>query len=202
MLFSEQSIEQFLSDLAARQPAPGGGAAVGVVGAIAASLAEMVIAYSRGKKSFLKYDDELKQAATQFNRYRSLLLELSEQDAAAYENLSSLMKLSKDDARRRENWDASVVACIRAPQAAMAACADMLRLLDSLTGKTTRFLKSDMVVSAKLAAAAAESAKWNVHINLSFLTEEKDRILIEQETSQVCAAALDIARRIEQYCLQ
>ena len=46
----------FLTDLAARSPTPGGGSLAALLGALAASQAQMVIAYTLGKK---KHNDEL-----------------------------------------------------------------------------------------------------------------------------------------------
>jgi methenyltetrahydrofolate cyclohydrolase len=200
MNFSEQSVAAFLEDVAAKQPVPGGGAVVGVVGALAAALGEMVLNYTAGKKRFREHEDELRLALRQLAGYRDLLLELSEQDAAAYELLSSLLKLDKDDPKRQAEMPAAVVAAIRVPQACVACCSDLLRLLDSLLGKTNRNLRSDLVVAAILAFAGARSAEWNVRINLPFLEDEMDRERVQRETLETLGHAADFAANIERSC--
>ncbi len=200
MNLASRTIDAFLDELAAKSPVPGGGAVVGVVGALAAALGAMVVNYSVGKKRFREHEAELQQALRQLSGYRSLLLELSEQDAAAYELLNALLKLDRDDARRREELPAAVVAAIRVPQACAACCADLLRLLEALSGKTNRHLHSDLAVAAILAHAAARSAECNVRINLPLLDDEADRQRVRHETAAALAHAADFAARIEQAC--
>src|SRR4051812_18812327 len=50
------TIESFLAAAAAKQPAPGGGSVAALAGALAASMGEMVINYSLGKKNLAAYE--------------------------------------------------------------------------------------------------------------------------------------------------
>lgn len=200
MSFADLTITDYLDHLAAKTPVPGGGAAVGIAGALATALGAMVVNYTLGKKRYRDHEAELQQASASLARYRELLLRLSDEDAAAYELLNSLMKLDKNDPTRRASWSAAVVAAIRVPQASVACCADLLRLLDSLTEKTNRQLRSDLVVAAILAHAAARSAECNVRINLPLLEEQSDRDRVERETHESLSHAAEFARRIEQAC--
>ena len=58
----KNTIEEFLNAAAAKQPAPGGGSVTALVGALAASMGEMVINYSIGKKDLEPFIDELRPA--------------------------------------------------------------------------------------------------------------------------------------------
>ncbi|MCK4872377.1 MAG: cyclodeaminase/cyclohydrolase family protein [Phycisphaerales bacterium] len=200
MNIREQTLQQFLSDLSAKRPTPGGGAVVGLVGALAASLGSMVVNYSLGKKNLADHETELSEARNRLDRFGQLLLDLADQDAAAYGVLSELLKLDADDARRRSDLPVAVVAAIRAPQASLAACADLLRLLDSLTGKTNRYLASDLAIAAQLADAAARAAEWNVRINLPLLESEADRRMVVDEIAPALETAASLAQRIEAHC--
>ena len=51
MSFTPLTLDQFLDSVAAKTPAPGGGAVASAVGALSAALAGMVVSYSTGKKN-------------------------------------------------------------------------------------------------------------------------------------------------------
>src|SRR3954465_1046993 len=69
-------IDQFLNAAAAKQPAPGGGSVTALVGALAASMGEMTVNYSVGKKGLEEHQDELRAALAELTRARAVLLAL------------------------------------------------------------------------------------------------------------------------------
>ncbi len=62
MLDKTTTIEKFLEAAAAKQPTPGGGSVSALAGALAASMGEMVLNYSVGKKGLEAHDAVLKNA--------------------------------------------------------------------------------------------------------------------------------------------
>lgn len=169
--FARLPLADFLAHLASRNPTPGGGAAASATGALAAALAQMVVAYSVGKKSLAAHEPSLRDAISRLERAREVLLRLADEDAAAYGAVSHLMKLPEDDPRRRAEWPEAVRACVQAPVAVAAACADLLRLFESLPGITNRQLRSDLGIAAVLAEAACRASRWNVEVNAPLLPE-------------------------------
>src|SRR5690606_17991592 len=169
--FAGQPIGGFLEALGARTPTPGGGAVASLVGAVSAALGRMVLAYSVGRKTPDEERAELERAAAALERASGLLLELAEEDAAAYGLVSELMKLPEGDERRAREYAAAVAAAVQAPLATCAACCDLLRLLESLAGRTNRRLDSDLAIAAILAEAGAKAGGWNVRVNLPMLPE-------------------------------
>src|SRR5208282_1332831 len=59
---AELTVEPFVEQLAAPTATPGGGSASAASGAMAAGLAGMVAAMSRGKKAYLQYESQLSEA--------------------------------------------------------------------------------------------------------------------------------------------
>src|SRR5207244_589231 len=104
--------------------APGGGAAASVVGAVAASLAQMVVSYSLGKKSLAAHEPQLAAARDSLSRARAILTGLAKEDADAYAALNELQKLPPESPQRTREEPAAAQASINAPRAAAAACAD------------------------------------------------------------------------------
>ena len=166
----EQTVSGFLAALAAKTPTPGGGATACVTGALAAAQAEMVVAYSLGKKNLAEHQEMLAGAQRELARTREMLLELGDEDARAYARLNALMKLPEGDPGRAELAAAGETAAT-VPLSAMAVCVELTHLCAKLRGKSNAHLVSDLDISEKLAAAAAWCAGRNVEINLPGLAE-------------------------------
>jgi len=80
----DYSLEELLEAIAARTPAPGGGAVASCIGALGAALASMVVAYSIRHRKLADHQEELQVAARRLMSARTLLLSLADEDAAAY----------------------------------------------------------------------------------------------------------------------
>lgn len=192
------SIKVFLGELAAKSPAPGGGASACVAGAIAAAQAEMVVAYSIGKRDLAEHQSRLESARRSLTNARTILLRLADEDAQAYASVNELQRLPDGDARRSAELPGALAASIQIPLAAMAACVDMLRLLESLTQMTNTRLHSDLVIAAILAEASARASHRNVIVNAPLVGEPLGpRALTEAavmaSTAQHCFAATRLA---------
>ena len=196
---ADSRFADLLDALASKSPAPGGGAAAGVVGATAAATANMVVAYSLGRKSLAEQQTFLEDASARLTRARALFLTLADEDAAAYAGLNALMKLPEDHPDRAAGWDTAVEAAMGPPRATLAAALELLRLCESLCGKINPNLRSDLGVAGVLAEAAARSAAWNVSINLPLLPEHR-RGSVRAEAERQTADARERAGRIEGHC--
>ncbi|MFZ4574900.1 MAG: cyclodeaminase/cyclohydrolase family protein [Phycisphaerales bacterium] len=194
MSFSDQTFEEFLSNVAAKTPAPGGGAVASAVGALSAALAGMVVAYSVNKKDLAAHHESLVAAEQRLTRARRLLLALADEDAQAYAALNELSKLPESDPRRVAEHGIALRAAVQAPMAVAAAALDLLRSFEELAGKSNRFLRSDLGIAAVLADAAVRASKWNVLINAAQLPPaeaETNGRLVNQllsESARRCAA--------------
>jgi formiminotetrahydrofolate cyclodeaminase len=186
---------QLLEAVAAKSPTPGGGAVACAAAALAASLAGMVVAYSVAKKDLAEHQPALLEAQAYLARARAMFLELGDEDAAAYGLLNALQKLPETDPRRAAELPAAALACVQVPLSSVAACADVLRLLETLAPITNKHLRSDLYVAAILADAGARGGACNVRVNLPLLTQQ-DRAASEAtlrtllEHCAACAARL------------
>ncbi len=200
MSIGKRTVQELLCSVAARTPAPGGGAVAATVGALAAALSEMVVNYSQGKPE-AGGAEELIEEARRLEAMRDSALALADADAEAFTRLSALWKLEPDDERRRSGWNDAVTGAIEVPRRVMAASRAVLDLLQRVAGRTSPNLRSDLAIAALLTRAAVDAAAWNVRINLPLLDDRERARAIEQEMSASLAAARKIAESIEQACL-
>ena len=77
-------VEPFIEQLAAPTATPGGGSAAAASGAMAAGLAHMVAAMSRGKKAYLQYEAQLSEAIARLATLREELKAAIDADAESY----------------------------------------------------------------------------------------------------------------------
>jgi formiminotetrahydrofolate cyclodeaminase len=132
----------------------------------------MVVSYSVGKKSLAQHEPRLQESTKVLERARGLLLELADEDAAAYGTVNELSKLPEGDPRRA-GLPAATAASVQVPLAVMAACVDLLRHFETLAPITNKQLRSDLAIAAVLADATVRASRWNVAVNVAFLADAK-----------------------------
>lgn len=197
--FAKSTIAEFLSQTAAKSPTPGGGAVASAVGALSAALAQMVVSYSLGKKNLADHQPRLTEAAHILERARAILLELAEEDAAAYGLVNELQKLPEGDPRRAQ-LPAANAASVQVPLAVMAACVDLLRLFVGLAPITNRHLRSDLAIAAILAEATARASRWNVEVNVTFLGDDAEKSRALKTVATLLPEAARLAAEAEKAC--
>ena len=103
--FAGMTITEFDDALASNAPAPGGGGAAALAGALAAALGSMVCNLTAGKKSYAQYEEDNQKALQHLEAARKHLLTLIDEDARAFAPLQKyLSDVYKRQARRRAAW--------------------------------------------------------------------------------------------------
>jgi len=201
MPIESQTISDFLDELAAKQPTPGGGAVASITAALSAAVSQMVLNYSIGKKKLEAHRELHDGSLVKLKGIVGRALELAEEDARAYAQLNALWKLDKDDPKRKKQWAPAVHAAIDAPRGVLDSALETLQLLTELTGTTNRMLDSDLAIAAVLAEAAARAAAWNIRINLPQVDDAEQRARFERETQAALKTARQRAEIVENACV-
>ena len=198
----DETITAFLDQLAARVPAPGGGATAALHAAQSAALLAMVARYSNGAK----YDAELmNHVVTEADGIRFDALTLAEADAAAFGAVADSYQLPKDTPEQQEARSAAIA---RATAGAAQPPADVVRLAlllvslaEELLPAGNRNVITDVAAAAEAARAAAVTAQVNIEVNLRGL---KDPAVVaelagmSQVTDEVAARAAQIVATVRE----
>ena len=190
------TLSDFLDAAAAKQPTPGGGSVTALVGALAASMGEMVVNYTVDKKAYVAHREELTTVLEELRRARGLMLNLMVEDQAAYEELTAAKKLPDGSTERQQRLPPALVASIRTPQAIAATAGAVLGLCDRLVEISNHYLLSDLAVSADLAMATVRCAIYNVRVNLPDVSDPSERHSAEADMGQVLAHAAVLIQRV------
>jgi formiminotetrahydrofolate cyclodeaminase len=153
-MYCNKSIKNYLDDLAAKLPAPGGGSAAALNAALGVSLISMVVNFTLGKPKYAKYEAELKNILEKSEKLRAEFLNLVDLDVAAYKSKNIRKALDVPFRLTRLAFEA-------------------IKLCPALIKKGNVNLISDVAVAAVLLESAFASAYFNVEINLKFLGDKQ-----------------------------
>ncbi|MGE5654033.1 MAG: cyclodeaminase/cyclohydrolase family protein, partial [Bacillota bacterium] len=169
-LLAEMTVKRFVAELGAKSATPGGGAAAGISGALAASLAQMVGNLTVGRKKFAAVNDEMAAIVQRAGQLAEEFLAEMDADAAAYDTVMAAYGLPKstdaEQAVRQATIDKAFIEAARVPARTARLCLPVLELAKQAAQNGNPNAASDAMVSAYLAEAACKSALANVRTNL------------------------------------
>jgi len=156
-------VREFLDLLAARVPAPGGGGAAAVTGALAAGLVAMAARFSDAH--FPAAADVARQA----DELRERVAGLADQDAAAYRTVLDAYRLPRDGdgSERRRRITAALHGAAAVPLEIAEIAAQVAGLAARVAAGGNPNLRGDTVAAAHLAEASARAAAALVDINVA-----------------------------------
>src|SRR5262245_17413572 len=149
-------VEPFVEQLAAPTATPGGGSAAAASGAMAAGLANMVAAMSRGKKAYLQYERELSEAIAELSQRRGELKASIDADAESYNAVMKAYKQAKESANGDGLIDAALKQATGVPFVVAERAKKVAGIAEKLRPITNPNMKSDLTTAVALARAAIE----------------------------------------------
>jgi len=190
MRLVDLSVNEFISELASKSPAPGGGSVAALSGGLSAALCAMVARLTLDKEKYRdawgRMEELIRDADTLADRF----IELIDEDTLAYNEVLSAMRLPKEnEEQNRARKEAIQEATRKAAQIPLDTLRAVLRLTD-LAPVAIEMGNPNCITDAgtavQLIRTAANAAAYNVRINLpgirdqEFVTEcdrEVERIL-------------------------
>ncbi|HJP79266.1 MAG TPA: cyclodeaminase/cyclohydrolase family protein [Pseudonocardiaceae bacterium] len=174
----KDTVETYLRALAARIPAPGGGASAGLHAAQAAALLGMVARYTDGEK-YADHAETVSAVRDAAEDLRERALNLFEEDADAFGAVSQAYKLPRstdeEKSARSQAIATALVAAGEVPARLVAVAEQAVGLAEQLLPIANRNVISDVAAAADAARAAATTARVNVEINLAGIADPEAR---------------------------
>ena len=171
MEMMHKTCETFLEELASKAPAPGGGGAAALVGAVGAALGHMVGCLTAGKPKYAAVEADILALNEQAAALRLRLQGLVEADAAAFTPLAKAYGIPKDDPDRPAVMAKALEEAAAVPLEIMAACAEAIALLEGYEAKGSVLAVSDAGCGALFCRAALEAAGLNVTVNTRLMAD-------------------------------
>ncbi|SCE48509.1 Formiminotetrahydrofolate cyclodeaminase [Streptomyces sp. DvalAA-14] len=184
----EHTISGYLERLAAREPAPGGGAAAALHAAQGAALLGMVARYTTGEK-YAQYAGQVAEIITESDRLREQAVELAAEDAAAFTAVTEAYRLPRADDEQKAVRSRAVARALagaaRPPAGVIAVAARVVALAESLLPYGNANVVTDIAAATEAARAAATTARINVEINLGGIKDESVRTELAASLAEV-----------------
>jgi formiminotetrahydrofolate cyclodeaminase len=139
---------------------------------MAAGLANMVAAMSRGKKAYVQYEKELSGAIARLAALREELKAAIDADAESFNTVMKAYKEAKESADADGIIDAALKQATRVPLGVAEKSEEVAQIAEGLKAITNPNMKSDLKTSVALAEAAIRGALANVEINLDSMKDQ------------------------------
>ncbi len=152
--YGDNTLKNYLDDLSARLPIPGGGSAAALTAALGAALVSMVVNFTIGRTEYSRYEADLKVIREKSEKLRLEFLRLVDLDCLAYQS-----KNIRD--------------ALNVPFMTARLCYEGILLCPELAKKGNKKLISDVGVAAVMFEAAFAGSCFNVDINLEAIDDAK-----------------------------
>jgi len=196
----EMTVRGFADELSMDSPAPGGGSAAALCGALSAALSSMVANLTVGKKGYEAAAEEMKTVAVEAQKLKDVLLQAVDDDTRAFNKVMDAFRLPKKTEEQTHEREAAVENANQGatliPLEVMRRSIACLRLARQVALKGNQNSVSDAGVAGLTAQTAAEGAYFNVRINLPGIKDEGFRKKALDEALSLREEALKLGKEI------
>lgn len=200
MKLAELKTAEFVDLLASDAPAPGGGSAAALEGALGAALTAMVCGLTVGKKKYAEFQELAEEAQKKATDLKARFVDVMDRDTEAFNVVSAAFGMPKatdeEKAARSAAIQKGLEGCTKTPFEMMELAVETLELTASILGKSNDSAASDLGVSALSLRAAIQGAWLNVLINIGSLKNKELAEDYRAKGETLLAKALPLADQI------
>ena len=200
MKLAELKTAEFVDLLASDAPAPGGGSAAALEGALGAALTAMVCSLTIGKKKYAEFEELAAEAQKKAAGLKARFVDVMDRDTEAFNVVSAAFGMPKatdeEKAARSAAIQKGLEGCTKTPFEMMELAVETLELTASILGKSNDSAASDLGVSALSLRAAIQGAWLNVLINIGSLKNKELAEDYRAKGEALLAKALPLADEI------
>ena len=206
MKLVDYTVTGFVDLLASEAPAPGGGSAAALEGAIGIALTKMVGSLTIGKKG---YEDHQAFAADMMKaaeKIKADFVSVIDRDTEAFNAVSAVFDMPKETdehkAARKAAMQEALKGCTKTPFDMMCYALAALELTEKAIDKTNTNAASDLGVAALSLKAAVQGAWLNILINIGGIKDEAFVAEYRKKGEDILAKALPMADKIYETILK
>ena len=186
MSFADMTVRGFLDELASQSPAPGGGTASAVAGAMGVGLAAMVAGLTDTSGMSAEDASQVDKVRQNSKRLMEDLLGCADDDTAAFNEVMKAFKMPKktdeEKRARREAVQLALKGAVSTPRRTLQLAAEGMQMAAQMAELGNENAASDAGVGALLLDTAMGGAIFNMQINLASI---KDQDFVAQMKSEI-----------------
>ena len=203
MKLAELKTAEFVDLLASDAPAPGGGSAAALEGALGAALTAMVCSLTtvgKSKEKYAEYQEFVIASQKKAVDLKARFVDVMDRDTEAFNVVSAAFGMPKatdeEKAARSAAIQKGLEGCTKTPFEMMELAVETLELTASILGKSNDSAASDLGVSALSLRSAIQGAWLNVLINVGSLKNKELGEDYRKKGEALLAKALPLADQI------
>ena len=197
MKLAELRVREFADLVASDAPAPGGGSAAALYGAVGAALAAMAAGLTRGRKKYAEFEEHAAKTEEKAGELKAKLLDVMDRDTEAFLAVSSAFGMPKatdeEKAVRSAAIQEGLKGCTRTPMEMMELCDEAISLAASLVGRFNETSASDLGVAFLSLKTGMQGAWLNVLINIGSLKDREFAASMREKGEALLSHALPLA---------
>ena len=204
MKLKDMTVEVFTQTLASDAPAPGGGSASAVAGAMGIALGQMVAKLTLGKKKYIEFNDVNEKVIADAESIIADMVNGIDTDTEAFNLVTAAYAMPKDTDEAKAARSAAIQdalkECARVPFELILRCEKALSVITPMLGKFNTNAASDLGVAALNLKSAALGAWLNVLINVGSLKDTelaaKYKLDGQKAIDRICAMSDEIYNHV------
>ena len=200
MQLAELTVRGFADLLGSDAPAPGGGSAAALAGALGAALTAMVGSLTVGRKKYAEFDGLARETLEKARDLEHRFLDVMERDTEAFNAVSAVFAMPKGTDQEKEAQAAAMQealqGCTKTPFEMMELSLEALRLTDGLVDRSNASAASDLGCAALHLGSAVQGAWLNVLINLGSIRDAAFAAQYRTRGQILLDEALPLSQRI------
>jgi Methenyl tetrahydrofolate cyclohydrolase len=173
----DRTVQEFLTELKSASPAPGGGSAAALTGAVGAALTLMVGNLTVGSDKYREVQSEVKALLATLEEQLVMLERFVDEDTAVFNQVMAAYRLPKatdeEQAARRQTVQQALKQAAALPMTVAECCLEVLDLARRMLEIGNASAASDAAVAGRLTHAAMWAAVYNVRINLGGIKDQE-----------------------------
>ncbi len=170
------TITEFIDEVSTESPAPGGGSVAALCGSMGAALASMVANLTVGKKKYEEHWQPMSDMAEKAQSLKDFFVDMIDRDTKAFTGVLAARRLPGKTKEESKARDAAILVAMKdachVPLETLEKCLDTIALSQIAADRGNKASISDAAVAASCGEAAAESAWYNVVINLNDIVDD------------------------------
>ncbi len=199
MSFADMTVRGFLDELASQSPAPGGGTASAVAGAMGVGLAAMVAGLTDTSQMSAEDASRVDEISHRWKELIWALLGCADDDTAAFNEVMKAFKLPKttdeEKRARREAIQLALKGAVSAPRSTLELAAEGMQMAAYMAESGNPNAASDAGVGALLLDTAMGGAIFNMQINLGSIKDQEFVAEMESEIDRFAKVRDELRQR-------
>ncbi len=176
-MLKNQSIHEFMNELASAAPSPGGGAVAALLAALSTSLCSMMANLTINKPSYEKIWQASEDLVARMNVKREEFYILMDKDASSFDSVTDAFKLPKETEVEKKHRSAMIqkgyIEATKVPLEMAEKTLELFEDINYIVDNGNKNVITDGIAAAMAASTAVNMALLNVKINLKSIKDEK-----------------------------